>query len=605
MRVWALAVAVSISASAMSFDLPVKTINGQKVFYYTVGVHETTLSIAKALGVNVTQIYLYNRSASDGVKKGQVLYFPYEEFKNHFNELSSVDRERMNASVQGQKIHVVKEGETLFGISKTYGVPVDRLVKLNPSVSTGGVKAGQKLLIAEVSAADNAVAENNNGKASDNGSEAENNTSDSKSKDKTTRGKKSGKMTAQKESHQEKNSPETVPAVPEQTNELTPVNPEVAVSDGNVADGEAEIKSDMSPVKIVMVMPFELSEEKVSKQAQLNTDFMRGALLGANEMSIISDKVDIKVIDTGMSEDGDISHILNDTVLSKANFIIGPSSPSQFARIARYGASHGIYVINPFIVKDTTYIDNPYVVQLYIDTDRMYQKAADEVMYRISEGYTPVFLHNTAHQSDKESFLEILKGKFAAGGVTPLVINYDGNLVGQDLADALNDAGKYIFLPESGTLAEFNKFCIPMVKFFGENFANAGGQGILFGYPEWAAFQGRAAENLAKLNAVYFSRFNVRGGMSRYDEIKDSFNEWYGRSMIVGFPIQALHGYDLMEYLLATIKTTGVNLKEARQYEGVQAAYNFTVDDGAAGMSNDALYFISLQPDESVNVIVK
>ncbi len=47
-----------------------------------------------------------------------------------------------------QKIHIVKEGETLFDIAFDFGVSVDRLVKLNPYVKRPDeLKEGEEILL--------------------------------------------------------------------------------------------------------------------------------------------------------------------------------------------------------------------------------------------------------------------------------------------------------------------------------------------------------------------------------------------------------------------------------------------------------------------------
>jgi LysM repeat protein len=46
-----------------------------------------------------------------------------------------------------QKTHVVKQGETLYSISKTYGIPVSEIASANQFKTTDGIKIGQLLQI--------------------------------------------------------------------------------------------------------------------------------------------------------------------------------------------------------------------------------------------------------------------------------------------------------------------------------------------------------------------------------------------------------------------------------------------------------------------------
>lgn len=561
--------ALTASLASQAFDLPVKTIDGKRCFYYTVGASDTSLSIAKALGVKQTDIYRYNQDAADGVRRGQVLYFPYDEFKDKFTPLSSVDQQDFATNDSGRRTHVVKDGETVFGISKQYGLSTDELVRLNPSVATQGVKPGMTLVLSElVTNSEPTITES------------------------TRSATPSSAVPAQ-------NAPVTVPPIAEQENSLTPVKPKIS----EVSEDKTDV-SDKSKSTIAVLLPFELSSAKLSKQAAQVTDFYRGMLLGADAMAVISPKVNIKTYDTGTTV-ADIDRVLAKPEVAEADIIIGPYSADQFTRVARYGAAHNTYVINPFIVRDTTYAENPYVIQLYIDSDRMLQKAVEQFLQYVNSGYTPVILDNTSGQKDKQAFVNLIENELSTLGITPETIKFDGHLSYEEVGENLIPSGNYVILPMSGSVGAFNKFCTSLAKYIEEDLAAGGGSAVVFGYPEWAAFKGRPLEQLAKLNAVYYSRFNVDDKSQRYKDADEMFKQWYGAGMLAGFPIQALQGYDLIEYLLATMKFTGSNLKKAREYEGVQAAYRLVTPNGKQGIINDALYIISVLPDGNISAEVK
>ena len=50
-------------------------------------------------------------------------------------------------SPAGQVSHTVQPGETLYRISRQYGVTVEQIVRLNPGLQGTAVKSGQTLLI--------------------------------------------------------------------------------------------------------------------------------------------------------------------------------------------------------------------------------------------------------------------------------------------------------------------------------------------------------------------------------------------------------------------------------------------------------------------------
>jgi LysM repeat protein len=46
------------------------------------------------------------------------------------------------------KVHVVQKGETIYGISRKYGIPADQLLKLNKLGPKDPIKPGQQLVLA-------------------------------------------------------------------------------------------------------------------------------------------------------------------------------------------------------------------------------------------------------------------------------------------------------------------------------------------------------------------------------------------------------------------------------------------------------------------------
>ncbi len=128
---------VSMAGNAQIVNLPRKNVNGASYYYYEVQPKETIYSISRKLGVSGAEIQRHNPSVADGLKIGQVLYFPAE------GEVLA-------------RTHVVKNKETLYGIGKLYGVSPDRLLEWNPQAKDG-IRPGQTLY---VSAPENIVAEN-------------------------------------------------------------------------------------------------------------------------------------------------------------------------------------------------------------------------------------------------------------------------------------------------------------------------------------------------------------------------------------------------------------------------------------------------------------
>jgi LysM repeat protein len=60
-----------------------------------------------------------NKLTSDTLKEGQVLW------------LKSEQESIVVKNISADKVHVVQKGDTLYSISKLYGITIDRLTELN------------------------------------------------------------------------------------------------------------------------------------------------------------------------------------------------------------------------------------------------------------------------------------------------------------------------------------------------------------------------------------------------------------------------------------------------------------------------------------------
>ncbi len=131
------AIALGVFSSDAQTGLPQTTIGGNKYYYYETQSGESIYDIAARLGVTKDDIIKNNPDAADGIVPGMRLYFPVDGKAAPAPATSS-----------SNTIHLVEQGETLYGLAKRYGVTVEELIAANPG-SDNGIKIGQKLNIPE------------------------------------------------------------------------------------------------------------------------------------------------------------------------------------------------------------------------------------------------------------------------------------------------------------------------------------------------------------------------------------------------------------------------------------------------------------------------
>lgn len=124
-------------------SLGTETINGKVFVIHKVGEKETLYGISKRYGTTIDAIVQNNASAADGILDiGEILKVPY-------GKPATVTTTRTNSNTNsgnGGLIHVVTAKETLFSISRAYGVSMDEIKQWN-NLSDKPISIGQELAI--------------------------------------------------------------------------------------------------------------------------------------------------------------------------------------------------------------------------------------------------------------------------------------------------------------------------------------------------------------------------------------------------------------------------------------------------------------------------
>ncbi|MDE6333832.1 MAG: hypothetical protein K2L77_04200, partial [Muribaculaceae bacterium] len=214
---------------------------------------------------------------------------------------------------------------------------------------------------------------------------------------------------------------------------------------------------------------------------------------------------------------------------------------------------------------------------------------------------------------EKQPFTDYVRGLYAEMGVEPLEVEYEGMLTRSDL-EHLDVDGRYVFIPGSGSVAEFNKFARALIS-LRDDFADPASVG-LFGYPDWTAFRGEALDNLHRLNATVYSRFF--NDESKYDTrmFNAEYERQYRTRPIEEVPSQAQLGYDTARYLITNINNNGglYTPEDQPLFTGLQSSfllmsdneYNTNEKEEIIGAPvNQTLYIVTFRPGvESVDIKV-
>lgn len=119
-------------------------IAGVTYYLHQVRKGETIYSISRAYGITTDELIKENNAAAEGLKEGQTL-------KIQANLVSEVMEPQTPVQAGHDEsrfiYHTVKAGETVYSISKTYGVTGEEILKNNPGLDISKLSTGSEVAI--------------------------------------------------------------------------------------------------------------------------------------------------------------------------------------------------------------------------------------------------------------------------------------------------------------------------------------------------------------------------------------------------------------------------------------------------------------------------
>lgn len=313
-------------------------------FEHTISKGETLYSLSKRYQVSPEEISAMNPGLEKSFRKGSRIRIPVKK------EASEQKTDTLKSDMIR---HVVVQGETIFGLSKTYEVSIDELVEHNPFLRSRVPRAGDTLLI--VNAVKDIV----------------------------------------------------------QNNEITEEetgDPSVYTEKGlsECMTGDALLKFRNQKMKIVLLVPVMLNlnrslnkdmlghhdsedsddEDNVQRSGSRNKGiqfhgtsenflhFYEGALIAVDSLEQMGVKIDLIVHDTEQNSSR-VNKLVSSGALDDADLIIGPVYPEEQKELAGFVRKKCIPVVSPLSATDDFTKNNPFFFQINPPRELIMDKTND------------------------------------------------------------------------------------------------------------------------------------------------------------------------------------------------------------------------------------
>jgi LysM repeat protein len=121
-------------------------ISGKQFFLHTVKKGETAYSISRAYNISIEELTQNNPSSVFLVKEGETLLIPYKDILEETtpqNLLIPIDQKDENL----YEYHILQSGETVFSLSRLYGVAENEIINANPNIDITNLSIGMEIAV--------------------------------------------------------------------------------------------------------------------------------------------------------------------------------------------------------------------------------------------------------------------------------------------------------------------------------------------------------------------------------------------------------------------------------------------------------------------------
>ena len=512
------------------------------VFYHNIERGETVYSLAAMYNTTESEIYRLNPSAREGITEGGVLIVPQRKIISDVKE-------------ENYRYHTILPKETLYSVSKTYGLTPENVIMANSGLSAQTFQIGKTIRIP--------FFESNEKFSS-----------------------YTGPGIIEKTQHKVKKG-ETLYNISQQygvsVDEIMAENPGVLTSDlktntilsipvqkydrdlarqdavnesrANVLLSSRKSSEKVAVMKVGFLMPFLEKNEAQSIRIQ---EYYEGFLLAVEKLKKQGANLELYVFDIGTENNTKkLESLLTTQEMQNLDLVIGGVSDKQIKVLSDFSKSQNIKYVIPFSSKNTEVLSVPLTTKDSIIAD-LKKKAIPYKSVTVSDNLNETLL--------------------------PLLVESQENIV----------------IPGSGEIAVLGQI-MGSLNLLKQTSPLYNVQ--LFGYPEWQTYEGNYLKDFHNHGTYFYSSFFVDKQSSETIDFNKNFINWYKKDPQNTYPQYAMLGYDTALYFLTALQRYGKNFETQLNNVNVdtlQFAFNFDRVNNWGGFINTGLYLVYYDTNSNI-----
>ena len=471
--------------------------------------------------------------------------------------------------------HVVEQGETLYRISKKYGVTVDMLLQHNPGLTAESLSIGKTLQVPVAG----------------------------------------GALPPVVATHKVKKN-ETMWSISQQygvtLQELMAVNPEMQAPDYkmkrgskvNIPKASAKVKTDsvivekkqpkekklaQTTLKVGVVMPFKCGQTEGDRCLE----YYRGLLMAAEKVGAKDVRIEIYAHNEPAAKES-VDSILQLMRPLHLDLLVGPVYPAHFAAFAAFAKQEDVKNMVPFSSKVSQVATNPYIY-LVNSPDANKNVRVSNLFKKVFNGKETVVML-TGSKKNEESFSKALSQSLSKDGYTIKTLPL--SFTNAELKGLLTVGKPAVLVPDASDFATYKDLMHRLDSFKTEF---PGFQTAVLGYPEWQTYASDTLYNIYKANTYVFTNFYHNIYASETVQFEREYKRKFKMGLAGTYPRMELLGYDsglcMMQGLLEHGKAFG---EQKIDVPMLQSDILFEREGAAGGYTNKCLWFIHYKPNHTI-----
>ena len=545
----------------------------QKIKFHTIEKGETLYRLSVENNVSVKEIMDANPGLSaENFKIGQVITIPAPTGSDPLTatietagqelpeEIAKATESLTTDDAPYKTIHPVKRRETIYRISRAYGISEEEFLQANPKYRNSRLRNGDEVIIP---------------------------------------------FSAQELAEREKER----------------MQAEITLE--SIADSTLFMLHDLKKrhepgtVNAALILPLSLSDSSSVEQMMM-VEFCQGVFLGIEKLKNENISVNLKIIDSGTPKTTRTSSVFSG--IEDADLVIfGSKESDQIATASTWSTENGIPLVLPLNTNADFVFTNPHVFQLNTPQSYIYQEVYNH-FFRVFDR-PKIFMIDAGDNSQKEFMAGFRQAANERNIPFETILldsihedisrskykdSEDENVkqIDEKIMELLSLDRQNIFIinsKESAPLASF----LPVLQLISRN-KQEGMETYLFGYPEYQTYAVDHLDEMYEVDTWFYSWFYTNNMLRESVDFGASFRRAFSRQMMISYPSYASYGFDTSYYFLKGISLYGdefENNLHAIQTNPVQMGFKFERVNNWGGFINRKVFFIHLSNQYKVEKI--